>query len=202
MFSGIVTDVGEVRSVRRGNVDARFAIGTRYDTASIAIGASIACSGACMTVVDKGPGWFAFDAMHETLERTKLGAWRQGTRVNLERSLKLGDELGGHLVTGHVDGIGRLVERADDGASVRMTFQVPAALAPFIAEKGSIAVDGVSLTVTFAEGNRFGVGLIPHTLAVTTLGELAAGDPVNVEIDLVARYVARLLDSPRVRGAA
>lgn len=192
MFTGIVTDVGQVRSLDRRGVDARIVVGTSFDTSSIGVGASIACSGACLTVVDKGPGWLAFDAMHETLDRTKVGAWREGSRVNLERSLRLGDELGGHMVSGHVDGLGRLAARSPDGQSVRMMFTVPAELARFIAEKGSVAVDGVSLTVTEVGDDRFGVGVIPHTLAVTTLGELRVGDPVNIEIDPLARYVARL----------
>ncbi|MGH6719306.1 MAG: riboflavin synthase, partial [Alphaproteobacteria bacterium] len=193
MFTGIVTDVGQVRALDRRGVDARVVVGTSYDTATIDVGASVACSGACLTVVDKGPGWLAFDAMHETLDRTKLGAWRVGSRVNLERSLRLGDELGGHMVSGHVDGLGRLAARSHDGQSVRMVFAVPAALAAFIAEKGSVAVDGVSLTVTEVVEDRFTAGVIPHTLAVTTLGDLRVGDPVNVEIDLFARYVARLV---------
>lgn len=194
MFTGIVTDVGEVRVIERGNADARIVIGTAYDTATIDIGASVACSGACLTVVDKGPGWLAFDAVAETLARTKLGAWREGSRVNLERSLRLGDELGGHMVSGHIDGQGRLVAREPDGQSIRMTFAVPPGLARFIAEKGSVAVDGVSLTVTDVEADRFGVSLIPHTLQVTTLGGLAVGDQVNIEIDLFARYVVRLVN--------
>jgi len=194
MFTGIVTDMGEVRAIERGAADARIVIGTAYDTATIAIGASVACSGACLTVVDKGPGWLAFDAVAETLARTKLGAWRKGSRVNLERSLRLDDELGGHMVMGHIDGLGRLVAREPEGQSVRMNFGVPRDLARLIAEKGSVAVDGVALTVTAALAESFGVSLIPHTLRVTTLGALAPGDTVNVEVDLFARYVARLVN--------
>lgn len=193
MFTGIVTDVGEVRSVARGAVDARIVIGTSYDTATIEIGASVACSGACLTVVERGTGWLAVEAVAETLARTKLGGWRAGSRVNLERSLRLGDELGGHMVSGHVDGLAALIARAPDGQSVRMTFRAPAPLARLVAEKGSVALDGVALTVTEVAGECFGVSLIPHTLAVTTLGGLGVGDVVNLEIDLIARYVARLL---------
>lgn len=197
MFTGIVTDVGEVRAIEHGNADARITIGTSYDTTDIAIGASVACSGACLTVVDKGPGRLAFDAVAETLARTKLGAWRVGSRVNLERSLRLGDELGGHMVTGHVDGLATLAARETEGQSVRMTFALAPDLARFVAEKGSIAVDGVSLTVTGVGPDRFAVALIPHTLQVTTLGELVLGDRVNIEIDLFARYVARLVPTVR-----
>jgi riboflavin synthase len=185
-----------VRAIERDNAGARIAIGTAFDTDGIAVGASIACSGACLTVVDKGPGWLAFDAVPETLARTGLGAWRAGSRVNLERSLRLGDELGGHMVTGHVDGQATVTKRAADGDSVRMTFRLAPELARLIAEKGSVAVDGVSLTVTSAGPDSFAVALIPHTLTVTTLGDLAEGDRVNIEIDMFARYVARLVAAP------
>tara|TARA_R110002111_G_scaffold127623_1_gene192549 strand:+ start:69 stop:665 length:597 start_codon:yes stop_codon:yes gene_type:complete len=193
MFTGIVTDIGRVRSIEQRG-DTRLTIETAYDTASIDIGASISHSGACLTVVDKGPGWFAIDASAETLACTTLGDWRQGTRINLERAMRLGDELGGHIVSGHVDGVGQVVARQPEGDSVRFTFEVPADLAPFIAPKGSVCLDGVSLTVNEVAGNSFGVNLIPHTLTHTTLGEAQVGTRVNVEIDMLARYVARLTE--------
>jgi riboflavin synthase len=192
MFTGIVTDLGRVRAVLPGG-DTGYEIETRYDTGTIAVGASIACSGVCLTAVERGPGWFRVQASAETRARSTLGGWRVGTRVNLERSLKLGDELGGHLVAGHVDSVGRLVSERAEGDSVRLVFEAPAALAPGIASKGSIAVDGVSLTVNEVTGARFGVNIIPHTRAVTSLGSLKVGDAVNLELDLVARYVARLM---------
>jgi riboflavin synthase len=192
MFTGIVTDVGHVRAVKAGG-DARLEIETRYDTAVIAPGVSICCSGACLTVIDKGPGWFAAQVSAETLARTTLGAWRKGTPVNLERALKVGDELGGHLVAGHVDGVGALLARVPEGESARLRFSAPAALMNLIAPKGSLAVDGVSLTVNEVDAASFGVNVIPHTQKATTLGRLKAGDRVNLEIDLIARYVARLL---------
>ena len=196
MFTGIITDVGRVRSIEdRG--DRRFVFETSYDTAEIDIGASIACSGACLTVVDKGPGWFAMDASAETLAKTILGSWGPGTTVNLERALRLGDELGGHLVSGHVDGIAAVVGRAPEGDSTRFTFEVPQELAHFIAPKGSVTLDGVSLTVNEVEGPQFGVNIIPHTAAVTTLGQRQAGDHVNLEIDLLARYLERLMTKDR-----
>lgn len=193
MFTGIITDVGRVRSIG-GKGDTRIEIETRYDAATIAIGASICCAGACMTVVEKGKGWFAVQASDETLSRTTFGSWHEGTRVNLERALKAGDELGGHIVSGHVDGIARLSVSVPEGDSLRLTFEAPAALARFIAAKGSVAIDGVSLTVNEIEGPRFGVNIIPHTQAETTLGGLRRGDPVNLEIDMLARYVSRLLE--------
>ncbi|HXP76454.1 MAG TPA: riboflavin synthase [Stellaceae bacterium] len=192
MFTGIVTDLGRLRAVLPGG-DTGYEIETRYDTSTIAIGASIACSGVCLTVIERGPGWFRVQASAETLARSTLGNWRVGTPVNLERSLKLGDELGGHMVAGHVDGVGRLVSLRGEGDSARLVFEVPAALAPGIASKGSIAVDGVSLTVNEVTGDRFGVNIIPHTREVTSLGSLKVGDPVNLELDLIARYVARLM---------
>jgi riboflavin synthase len=192
MFTGIVTDLGRVRAVLPGG-DTGFEIETRYDPNSIAIGASIACSGVCLTAVELGKHWFRVQASAETLSRSTLGAWRVGTPVNLERSLKLGDELGGHLVAGHVDGVGRLLTERPEGDSIRLVFEAPKALAPGIATKGSIAVDGVSLTVNEVTGARFGVNIIPHTRAVTTLGSLKVGDAVNLELDLIARYVARLM---------
>ncbi len=191
MFTGIVTDVGRVRSVAdRG--DRRFVLSTAFDTATIDIGASIACAGCCLTVVETAPGRFAVDASAETLSVTTLGEWRDGTEVNLERALKVGDELGGHLVSGHVDGVGQVVSVREEGASHRIVFEAPQDLARFIASKGSIAVDGVSLTVNEVDGRRFGVNIIPHTWTETTFRRLAAGSRVNLEIDLLARYVARL----------
>jgi riboflavin synthase len=190
MFTGIITDIGHVRRIT-GDGARRIEIETAFDTGSIAIGASIACNGPCLTVVDKGEDWFAVDASAETLARTELGNWREGSPVNLERALKVGDELGGHIVTGHIDGVGRVVDVAPDGASRRVTIEAPEALAPYIASKGSIALNGVSLTVNEAEGTRFGVNIIPHTLVETTLGSLAPGDAVNLEIDILARYIAR-----------
>ncbi len=195
MFTGIITDLGRVRAQEpRG--DTRFTIETGYDTATIALGASIACSGACLTVVDKGPGWFAADVSAETLSKTTLGDWEPGTAVNLERALRLGDEFGGHLVSGHIDGIAEVCERAEEGGSLRLAFTAPAALMPVIAVKGSVTLDGVSLTVNRVEdapgGGRFEVNIIPHTAALTTLGACRPGVRVNLEIDLLARYVQRL----------
>src|SRR6516162_8577913 len=167
MFTGIVTDLGRVRSVSPGGV-TRIVLETAYDTAGIAMGASIACNGACLSVVDKGPGWFAVDASAETLARTTIGSWGPGTPVNLERPLKLGDELGGHLVSGHVDGLAEIVDRRPDGGSLRFTIRVPGELSRFVASKGSIAVDGVSLTVNEVEGDCFGVNIIPVTQRETS----------------------------------
>jgi riboflavin synthase len=194
MFTGIITDVGRVRSVDEQG-DRRLEIQTTFDLERIELGASIACSGVCLTVIDKGPDWFSVSASTETASRTTLADWREGTAVNLERALRLGDELGGHLVSGHVDGVGTVVSRRPEGDSVRFVVQAPTALAPMIAVKGSIAVDGVSLTVNEVENDRFGVNIIPYTLAHTTLGERAPGHRVNLEIDLLARYVARLLSA-------
>lgn len=194
MFTGIVTDIGYVRAIEQRG-DTRLTIETKYDTAGIDLGASISHSGACLTVVDKGPGWFAVEASAETLACTTLGGWQEGTRLNLERAMKVGDELGGHIVSGHVDGIGQIVSRRPEGDSVRFVFEVPANLARFIAEKGSVALDGVSLTVNEVDGQRFGVNLIAHTLAHTTFGASNPGARVNVEIDMLARYVARLTET-------
>lgn len=193
MFTGIVTDLGSLRTIEQRS-DARFVFDTGYDTAEIAIGASIACSGACLTVVDKGAGWFAADVSTETLSKTTLRDWRAGTKVNFERSLRLGDELGGHLVSGHVDGVASVISKQPEQGSLRIVFEVPSDLAKFIAPKGSVALDGVSLTVNEVEGSRFGVNLIPHTADATTLGGKQPGDRVNLEIDQLARYVQRLLD--------
>lgn len=194
MFTGIVTDMGVVRDVRDAG-DRRLEITTALPVGEFATGASIACSGVCLTVVDRGSDWFAVTVSGETLSRTTIGAWRVGTPVNLERSARLGDELGGHIVSGHVDGLGILAATAADGASWRQVYTVPAPLRRFIAEKGSIAVDGVSLTVNAVENDWFGVNIIPHTYDVTTLGRLQTGDRVNIEIDLLARYVARYLET-------
>ncbi len=193
MFTGIITDVGRIASIEKQG-DTRFRIETGYDTATIEIGASIACSGPCHTVVAKGPGWFEVTSSAETLARTTLGGWRMGTRINLERSLRVGDELGGHLVSGHVDGTARILDTVPEGDSVRFAFEAPASLAQFVAPKGSVALDGVSLTVNEVDGARFGVNVIAHTRAMTTFGSLAAGDAVNMEIDVLARYVARLAE--------
>ena len=198
MFTGIVTDLGRILSIGQGP-DPRIRIRTRYDVAGIEIGASISCSGCCLTVVDKQADWFAVQASAETFSRTTLGRWRMDSPVNLERALKVGDELGGHIVTGHVDGVGECVGTRPDGLSMRIEFKVPTALAGYIAEKGSVAVDGVSLTVNEVNGDRFGVNIIPHTQKVTTLGGVSAGDPVNIEVDLIARYVARLSDTRNAR---
>jgi len=193
MLTGIITDLGRVRSVSPGGV-TRIVLETAYDTAAIAMGASIACNGACLSVVDKGPGWFAVDASAETLARTTIGSWRPGTPVNLERPLKLGDELGGHLVSGHVDGLAEITERRPDGDSLRFEIRVPAAFQRFIAPKGSVALDGVSLTVNEVEGELFGVNVIPVTQRETSFGKLAPGERVNLEIDMLARYLARLME--------
>lgn len=202
MFSGIVSDVGRIRRVVPGG-DTRLEIECAYDPATIAIGASIACAGCCLTVVEKGPapggGWFAAQVSAETLSKTTLGAWRAGTRVNLERALKLGDELGGHIVSGHVDGLAELVARTPEGDSTRLVFALPKSLGRFVAPKGSVALDGVSLTVNEVKGAVFGVLIIPHTWAVTTLSGLKAGDTVNLEADMLARYVSRILSARQER---
>jgi len=192
MFTGIITDLGRVRRLHRGEL-LDLSIATAFDTSEISLGASIACSGACLTVVAVEPGGFVVQASLETVTCTTLGEWEEGTPVNLEKSLRLGDELGGHLVLGHVDGIARIVERWPEAESVRLVFEAPEELMPFIAPKGSVALDGVSLTVNEVAQNRFGVNIIPHTLACTNLGCLGAGQPLNLEIDLIARYVSRLL---------
>ncbi len=192
MFTGIITDLGRVRRLRRGDL-LDLTIATAFDTSAIPLGASIACSGACLTVVAVEPGAFSVQASVETLARTTLGQWGVGTPVNLERSLRLGDELGGHLVLGHVDGLARIVERRSEAESERFVFEAPQELAPFVAPKGSVALDGVSLTVNEVAQNRFGVNIIPHTLSCTNLGQAQPGQQMNLEIDLIARYVARLL---------
>jgi riboflavin synthase len=206
MFTGLVTDLGTVASVTEGEALRRIRIDVASDPAGIAIGASIACSGPCLTVVATGAraggAWFEVDVSAETLARTTLGSWEVGTRVNLERSLKVGDELGGHIVTGHVDGVAEIVARTDVtgaegpwGPTARFDIRAPRSLAPFIAEKGSVALDGTSLTVNGVTDDVFSVMLIPHTLAVTTWGARRAGDRVNLEVDLMARYAARLAEA-------
>ena len=193
MFTGIVTDIGEIRDLeRKGDLRAR--IGTRYDTNTIEIGASIACSGVCLTVVELGPDWFDVEISAETLDKTNIGSWVPGHRINLERALKVGDELGGHIVSGHVDGQAKILEMRPEGDSIRYTFEAPRELARFIAPKGSVALDGTSLTVNEVEDTRFGVNIIPHTQEVTTWGRSELGDHVNLEIDTLARYVARLAE--------
>lgn len=191
MFTGIVTDIGRVRSVRQTERDRRYEIETAWDTAGIDLGASISHAGCCLTVTEKGVGWFAVEVSGETLSKTSLGDWTEGDRVNLERAAKLGDELGGHIVSGHVDGLGRVVAIEPEGGSHRVHIEAPDPLHRYIAPKGSITVDGVSLTVNAVEGRRFEVNIIPHTWGVTTLGGLKLGDAVNLEIDMLARYLAR-----------
>jgi riboflavin synthase len=209
MFTGIVTDLGRISAVSDGDSLRRIRIEATYDPASIALGASIACGGPCLTVVAVEPHgngcWFEVDAAAETLDRTTVREWRVGTRVNLERSLKIGDELGGHIVTGHVDGVATIIAReaitaGDDpwGPTARFDIKVPSQLAKFIAEKGSVCLDGTSLTVNTVEDDVFSVLIIPHTLSVTTWGERQAGDKLNLEVDLMARYAARLAEA---RGA-
>ncbi|WP_418592962.1 riboflavin synthase [Ponticoccus sp. (in: a-proteobacteria)] len=193
MFTGIVTDMGEIRTLdKRGDLRARIATG--YDTATIDMGASIACDGVCLTVVDLGPDWFDMDVSAETLSKTNLESWVPGRRVNLERALKVGDELGGHIVSGHVDGVAVVTAMAEEGDSTRVTLEAPKELARFIAPKGSVALNGTSLTVNEVDGCSFGINFIPHTKAVTTWGQVAVGDRVNLEIDTLARYVARLAE--------
>lgn len=194
MFTGIVTDLGVVRRIVRGEGrEARFEIASGYDTATIAIGASIAHNGVCLTIVEVGPDWHTVEASAETLSKTTLGGWKEGSRVNLERALKVGDELGGHIVSGHVDGVAKVISITPENESKRYVFETPADLACFVAPKGSVALDGVSLTVNEVDGRHFGVNIIPHTQSVTTFGTYRPGDEVNMEIDMLARYVARLL---------
>jgi len=204
MFTGIITDIGEVIAIKKTG-DTRFDIACNDDPDSIDIGASICCAGACMTVIEKGSNkqswqgsnernWFAVEVSAESLSKTTLGNWDVGTQINLERSLRAGDEMGGHVVSGHVDGVGEIVTIDDEGDSKRFVFQVPDDLARFIAPKGSVTLNGTSLTVNEVDGNRFGVNIIPHTQSVTTWGKAYVGEPINVEIDMLARYVARLAE--------
>lgn len=191
MFTGIITDQGEIRALTRGG-DLRARIGCAYDMDSVDLGASIACDGVCLTVVEMGPDWFDVEISAETLSKTNLDSWAEGRVVNLERALKVGDELGGHIVSGHVDGVAALISLSEEGDSTRAVFEAPAALARFIAPKGSVALNGTSFTVNEVEGARFGINMIPHTKQVTTWGRAATGDRINLEVDTMARYVARL----------
>ncbi|WP_323784991.1 riboflavin synthase [Thalassovita sp.] len=193
MFTGIITDIGEVQALeQRGDLRAR--IGTGYDMSSVDLGASIACDGVCLTVVAKGADWFEVDVSAETVSKTNLDTWGQGRKLNLERALKVGDELGGHIVSGHVDGVAEIVTMTQEGDSTRVTLRAPEALARFIAPKGSVALNGTSLTVNEVKGCDFGINFIPHTKDATTWGTARVGDRVNLEIDTLARYVARLRD--------
>lgn len=192
MFTGIVTDLGKIRAIEKRG-DTRIEIETSYDMEDVNIGASIACSGPCLTVIEKGLDWFAVEASAETLDKTGLGDWAVGTPVNLEPAMRIGDELGGHIVSGHVDAVARIVDMQPEGDSVRFMFEAPEAFAKYIAPKGSISLDGVSLTVNEVQENRFGVNIISHTQGETTFGSRKVGDRVNMEIDTIARYVARIL---------
>ncbi|GAB6053649.1 riboflavin synthase [Magnetospira thiophila] len=194
MFTGIITDLGRVKAVEPGNGDTRFTFETSFDMSTVEIGASIACNGGCMTVIDKGDGWFRISASDESLTKTTMRTWKVGDPVNLERPLCIGAELGGHVVSGHVDGIGHVVSITPDGESMRFVFEAPEELKRFIAPKGSVTIDGVSLTVNEVDDRQFGVNIIPHTQTATNLGSRRPGDPVNLEIDMLARYVARLLE--------
>ncbi|MBA4011791.1 MAG: riboflavin synthase [Phenylobacterium sp.] len=191
MFTGIVTDVGRLRAVRETNRDLRFEVETSFDLATIDMGASISHAGCCLTIVEKGDNWFAVEISGETISLTTLGTWKEGDPINLERAARVGDELGGHIVSGHVDGVGEVTSVESEGGSHRVKIRVPRPLHRFIAPKGSITVDGVSLTVNEVEDDVFGVNLIPHTWDVTTLGRLKPGVKVNLEIDMLARYLAR-----------
>lgn len=194
MFTGLVQDIGTVLSVDKASGDVRVRISTEIDLSRETIGASIACAGCCLTVVEKGADWFDADVSAESLSKTNIGAWTQGTRVNIEPSLRLGDEMGGHIVSGHIDGVARLESVTPEGDSYRLSISVPSALAPFIAAKGSVALDGISLTVNEVDGSTFGVNIIPHTWENTTLGGAKAGQGLHIEIDMLARYVARMLE--------
>lgn len=201
MFTGIITDVGTVRSVAATEAGRRLTVATRFDLATVEIGASIACAGVCLTVVERGPDWFAVEASPETLAATTVGDWTAGRRINLERALRVGDELGGHIVLGHVDGVGRVAERRKEGDNCRLRVDLPAAsdLGRYVAPKGAVAIDGVSLTVNEVRGpsapeQSFALNVIPYTLSQTTLADLDQGDRVNLEVDMMARYAARLLD--------
>ena len=193
MFTGIITDIGEVTELHQEG-DLRARIRTSYDTAKIDMGASIASDGVCLTVVALGPDWYEVQISAETVGKTNLSDWAVGKRLNLERALKVGDELGGHIVSGHVDGVAEVVDMADEGDSTRVTLRAPESLARFIAPKGSVALNGTSLTVNAVEGCDFGINFIPHTKEVTTWGDVSVGDRVNLEIDTLARYVARLAE--------
>lgn len=193
MFTGIITDIGTISQLSQEG-DLRVRIATAYDTQGIDMGASIASDGVCLTVVDLGPGWYEVQVSAETVSKTNLSAWAVGTRVNLERALRVGDELGGHIVSGHVDGVAEVISVTEEGDSTRVVLRAPALLARFIAPKGSVALNGTSLTVNEVEGTDFGINFIPHTKTATTWGDVAVGDAVNLEIDTLARYVARLAE--------
>lgn len=195
MFTGIITDIGEVRETRQEG-DLRARIGTGYDTDGIDIGASIACDGVCLTVIELGPDWFDVQISAETVGKTNISVnkWPVGRRLNLERALKVGDELGGHIVSGHVDGVAEIVSMTDEGDSTRVRLRAPEELAKFVAPKGSVALNGTSLTVNEVDGCEFGINFIPHTKTATTWGDAKVGDSINLEIDTLARYVARLQD--------
>jgi riboflavin synthase len=200
MFTGIVTDIGRIEAAEQQG-DLRLRIGCGYDMATVDLGASISCSGVCLTVVDKGENWFAVDVSGETLSRTAPGMWEEGRRLNLERALRVGDELGGHIVTGHVDGIGEVEGAFEVGGSTRIAIVAGDEVAPYLAAKGSVTLDGVSLTVneveSLSDGVRFGINIIPHTAQQTTLGEIEPGRRVNIEIDILARYLGRMLELRR-----
>ena len=194
MFTGIITDIGTIAALeQRGDLKARIACNYAID--SIDIGASIACDGVCLTVIDRAENWFDVEISAESVSKTNLDVWEVGRKVNLERALRVGDELGGHIVSGHVDGVAEIIEMRDEGDSTRYVFRAPPALARFVAPKGSVALNGTSLTVNEVDGATFGVNLIPHTKEVTTWGQSAVGDRINIEIDTLARYVARLAES-------
>lgn len=193
MFTGIITDLGTVKKIEKTG-DTRFEFTTSYDMNTVDIGASIACNGGCMTVIEKGDGWFAITASEESLSKTTMATWKEGDRINFERACKVGDELGGHIVSGHVDGLAEIVSITPEGDSFRFKFKVPQELKNFIAPKGSVALNGVSLTVNEVEGDTFGINIIPHTMQETTFGAAQAGDKVNLEIDMLARYVSRLME--------
>lgn len=193
MFTGIITDIGTVQSIRKER-DVTYRIATHYDTKTIELGASIACDGCCLTVVKKEAGWFEVDVSEESLSKTTLKSWKEGTKINLERALKVGDELGGHIVSGHVDGVAELLSIAPVEGSHKLEFAAPEALKKFIAAKGSVTLNGISLTVNEVKDAQFFVNIIPHTFEVTNFGALKAGDKVNLEIDLLARYMARMLE--------
>jgi len=195
MFTGIITDIGKVRALKKKG-DTRIEITTQIKTDSIDIGASICCSGACLTVIEKQGNWFAVQASGETLSKTVLGSWALNTPVNLERALKVGDEMGGHIVSGHVDGIAQVTDVHKEGDSLRVNFRIDDMLKKYVVPKGSITLNGVSLTINEVDGGCFGVNLVPHTQVETTLGKLSTGEMVNVEIDMLARYIARLLENP------
>lgn len=194
MFTGIIQDIGTVQSIEKSG-DWRIVIKTGLDLSATPLGASIACSGCCLTVVEKSDDWFAVDVSAESLSKTAIGQWQEGTSVNIEPSLKLGDELGGHIVSGHVDGMAELKSMTQDGDSYRLKIQAPAELAKFIAPKGSVALNGISLTVNEVEGDVFGVNIIPHTWEQTTLSQIKEGDMLNIEVDMLARYVARMMEA-------